>query len=277
PETLVYSSNIATAQIADRLGAQKLHSSFDALGLLKPATLEIPEIGKPLVPPTPWKNITTMTAAYGHGLAVSPLQILGGLAALSGQGQFVAPTLLHKKRVAAGETVFKPETVQRMRALMRLVVTHGTAKSAEAKGYMVAGKTGTAEKVTAKGYDKNSRIASFAGVFPIHAPRYALFVMFDNPQGTKETYGFATAGWVAAPAAGDIIARAAPVLGLAPLDAEDEAIAEQILFKPIQSLVAGLPKDNTVSPVHKETEIHKETKTQKPQDTHAPVTTASAR
>ena len=103
-----------------------------------------------------------------------------------------------------------------MRRLMRLVVTGGTGRKAEVPGYLIGGKTGTADKLQGKGYAKSSRIASFAGAFPMNAPRYSVLVIIDEPKGIKRTFNYATGGWVAAPAVGRIVSRMGPLVGIAP-------------------------------------------------------------
>ena len=113
--------------------------------------------------------------------------------------------------------VMQPSTSDIMRKLMRLVVTDGFGKTAEVPGYYPGGKTGTAEKVAAHGgYKKHANVAAFMSVFPMNAPRYAVYMMLDEPHGNKDTYGYATAGWVVAPAAGKVIARIGPMLGMLP-------------------------------------------------------------
>ena len=103
-----------------------------------------------------------------------------------------------------------------MRMLLRLVVEKGTGRKAEAPGYRVGGKTGTAEKAGRRVYRRNKLLSSFVSVFPIDDPRYVVLVTVDEPKGTKETHGYATGGWVAAPAVREIILRTAPILGLRP-------------------------------------------------------------
>ena len=128
----------------------------------------------------------------------------------------------------------QPSTSDIMRRLMRLVVTDGFGKSAEVAGYYPGGKTGTAEKVTAHGgYKKHANVAAFMSVFPMNAPRYAVYMMLDEPHGNKNTYGYATAGWVVAPAAGKVIARIGPMLGMLP-DIADMAAINQALAIPLQ-------------------------------------------
>ena len=113
-----------------------------------------------------------------------------------------------------------------MRMLLYAVVAEGTGRKAAVPGYLVGGKTGTAEKAIGGRYERNSMITSFVGVFPIDRPRYAVLTLIDEPKGTKETFGFATAGWNAAPAAGTVIERIAPLLGIPamvdPAETEEE-------------------------------------------------------
>jgi cell division protein FtsI (penicillin-binding protein 3) len=120
-----------------------------------------------------------------------------------------------------------------MRKLMRLVVTVGTGTKAEVPGYYVGGKTGTAEKVGAHGYRKHTNVSAFMSVFPMNAPRYAVYMMLDEPHGNKASAGYSTGGMVAAPAAGRVIARVAPMLGLLP-DLQDAAAINQALYIPLQ-------------------------------------------
>ena len=131
----------------------------------------------------------------------------------------------------------QPATSDTMRKLMRLVVTDGYGKQAEVAGYYPGGKTGTAEKVGKHGYKRgfkeNFNVAAFTSVFPMNAPRYAVYMMVDEPHGNKSTYGYSTAGWVAAPAAGRVIARIAPMLGMLP-DIQDAPAINQALYIPLQ-------------------------------------------
>ena len=121
-------------------------------------------------------------------------------------GSSLTPTFLKRdarSRGGRGEPDRQAEkTSETMRYLFRLNVEEGTASKADAIGYRVGGKTGTAEKVVNGRYSRNHRLTSFIGAFPMDEPRYVLLVMLDEPQATPETYGFATAGWNAVPTAG---------------------------------------------------------------------------
>jgi cell division protein FtsI (penicillin-binding protein 3) len=219
PEILIYSSNIGSAKMADEVGTEAQRAFMARLGMLEEAEVELPELGRPLYP-NPWRQINTMTISYGHGIAVSPLHVVSAVAAMVNDGIMRPATLLKREphEVATGDRVISAETSAVMRELMRLVVTKGTASFANVPGYLVGGKTGTAEKVGGRGYNKNSRLASFVGAFPINDPRYVVLVMIDEPKPNASSYGYATGGWVAAPAAGQVIQRMALLLGIGPLD-----------------------------------------------------------
>jgi cell division protein FtsI (penicillin-binding protein 3) len=127
-----------------------------------------------------------------------------------------------------GRRVISEETSLKMRKLLRLVVERGTGKMAAAPGYVVGGKTGTAERVERGIYARHSLRSSFLGVFPMNDPKYLILTMIDEPHGTKASYGYATAGWTAAPATRRIVERIAPLLGVAPVDANSPAIADKL-------------------------------------------------
>ena len=154
--------------------------------------------------------------AYGHGVSVTPLHLISGFSTLLNGGFKTTPTLLQKNTQAQGPRVMARETSDAMRDLMRKVVKSGTGKQADAKGYLVGGKTGTAEKAIRGGYKKDALISTFIGAFPMDAPRYAVLVMLDEPNGTKATHGYATAGWTAAPVLGSIVSNIAPILHIMP-------------------------------------------------------------
>ena len=147
------------------------------------------------------------------------------VASLLNGGKMIPVTFL--KRDAADAQAFarrvvKPETSATLRYLFRLNATEGSARKADAPGYRVGGKTGTAEKVVNGRYAKDKNMNSFVGAFPMDNPKYVVLLMLDEPQATPETYGFATAGWNAVPAAGNIIARIAPLLGIEPVLTDDD-------------------------------------------------------
>jgi len=222
PEILVYSSNIGAVRMALDVGTEGQRAFLDQLGMLQRSSLELPEIGDPLIP-TPWREISTMTIAFGHGLSVSPVQLVSGISALVNGGIFYPATLLKRPSgTVPGRRVLSPTVSDQMRWLMRQVVVHGTGRKANSEMYPVGGKSGTAEKAGRGGYRKKSLLSSFVGAFPIDDPQYVVLVMLDDPQPTKETYGYATGGWVAAPTVKEIVERSGPLLGLPPVHVIDQ-------------------------------------------------------
>ncbi|RMF75643.1 MAG: penicillin-binding protein 2 [Alphaproteobacteria bacterium] len=219
-EAFAHSSNIAFAQLAERLGDEGLQTAFRRFGLLDPMPAPYRETATPLVPAR-WRHANTLTAAFGHGIAVSPLQLATSVAAVAGDG-FLRPATVLRDDRTEGPRVLADSTVRRLRAAMRLVVLRGTGRQAAVSGLQLAGKTGTAEKVIDGVYHPDRLLSSFVALLPAAQPRYLIFVMLDEPQGTAETAGFATAGWTAAPTAARVAERIAPTLGLLPRRAEEE-------------------------------------------------------
>ncbi len=217
PEIFMYSSNIGSAKMAIDVGEKRQREFLDRLGLTHRPPLELPEVGAPLIP-DPWREINTLTVSYGHGIAISPIQLSSAAAAIVNGGRLIPPTLLRRKGddIPSGTRVISEKTSAVMRRLLRLVVSHGTGRKANITGYNVGGKTGTAEKPGKNGYRHDALISSFVANFPSDDPRYLVLVVYDEPKGTKATHGFAGAGWTAAPIARQIIERIAPLLGVQP-------------------------------------------------------------
>ena len=218
PEIFTYSSNIGTARMALAMGVEHHQWFLRKMGQLDRLRTELPESAEPLVPKR-WGELNTVTIAFGHGLSVAPLQAVMGINALMNGGYLIPPTFLKRSEeeaLALATRVIKPETSEKMRFLMRLNAEKGTATKADIKGYYVGGKTGTSEKVIGGRYSKTKLLNTFTAVMPSDHPQYLLLVMIDEPQPLKETFGFATSGWNAAPAAGKIITRIAPMLKIEP-------------------------------------------------------------
>jgi cell division protein FtsI (penicillin-binding protein 3) len=237
PEILAYSSNLAAAHMAAAVGPQRHREFMVRMGMGSRLRIELPETALPLIPRSQdWREINTMTIGFGHGISVTPLHVITGISAIANGGILRQPTLLAQPPGVEreGVRVISERISETMRRLMRIVVTEGSGKSAEVPGYFVGGKTGTAQKTGPRGgYLPNKRIAAFVGAFPMQAPRYALYVMVDEPKPNARSHGFATAGWVAAPAAGMVISRVAPTLGLVP-ETERAAEIQQSLYMPLQ-------------------------------------------
>jgi cell division protein FtsI (penicillin-binding protein 3) len=224
-EALIHSSNIVTAQIADELGGTRLKATMAALGFNARSPIQLPARGFPIWHSGEWPRLTTMTVSYGHGIAVTPLHLASAYAALVNGGLWRPATLrrLQPSEVPAGRQVFKPATSAKIRQLLRMIVVYGTGRSANAPGFRIGGKTGSAEKPGAGGgsYKKSSLVATFAAAFPMDRPRYVVLAMLDEPQATQATSGQRTAAWNAAPVVGRVVPRIGPMLGVMPDETRD--------------------------------------------------------
>lgn len=230
PEVFIYSSNIGTAKMALSLGQYGLKEFYEELGFSKPVPFDLPERGTPLFP-QPWREVSTMTASFGHGVAVSPLHLMRSTAALVNGGYLIKPQILLSdapRRNAGGDRVISGETSDKIRQLLELNVAVGSGSKAYVEGYNVGGKTGTAEKVAASGYNKKSLLSSFVGVYPVNNPQYAVLAILDEPQPTKETYGYATGGWTAAPVVGRVIEQMGPLYQIPPTLTHDRDIRAEM-------------------------------------------------
>ncbi|WP_375428330.1 peptidoglycan D,D-transpeptidase FtsI family protein [uncultured Sphingomonas sp.] len=222
PETLVHSSNIATARMADEIGPRRMQAMFRRLGFDTKPDIELREKGRPLWP-TFWARTTTMTTAYGHGIAVTPLHLASAYAAIINGGIWRPSTLLKVEpgRAPKGRRVISAETSRRMRQMMRLIVQEGTGRKGEAPGYRVGGKTGTAEVAQGGGYASNANVSTFAAAFPMDAPRYVVIAMMDSPKRVEANQFQTTAAYTAAPVVSRVIARTGAILGVIPDDHAD--------------------------------------------------------
>jgi cell division protein FtsI (penicillin-binding protein 3) len=214
-EVLLYSSNIGAGLMAQELGSVRQRELLGRLGLTERVVTEAAAIADPLLPRR-WGEAETVTIAYGHGLAVAPLQFAAAAAALANGGLRVTPSFLAAP-AAAPRRVLRAAISAQMQDLLRDGVAHpkATGRRAAVEGIEIGGKTGTADIARGGRYAERAVIASFLGVFPAPSPRYLTFLMLIEPEPTIETIGQVTAGHNAAPATARLIRRIAPLLGIA--------------------------------------------------------------
>ncbi|MCZ8369907.1 MAG: penicillin-binding protein 2 [Porphyrobacter sp.] len=228
PQALVHSSNTVTARVADALGAERLRRTMMDLGMDRRPFIELPAKGKPLWPKGDWSRVTNMTVGFGHGLAVTPLHLASAYAAMV-NGGILRPATLMKLApgdVPQGRRVFKESTSSKMRQMLRMISLYGTGRSADAPGYRIGGKTGSAEKPGVGGYNKTKLVSSFAAAFPMDAPRYVVVVVVDEPKGTMASSFQRTAAYTTAPIVGKLVPRIGPMLGVQPDDTRDVDISD---------------------------------------------------
>jgi cell division protein FtsI (penicillin-binding protein 3) len=223
-EVFKHSSNIGTAMLAERIGGERLSHYFTALGLTKPAQVELRESARPLTP-RKWDMDAVASTSFGHGMNVSPLALAQAMNTLVNGGIF-RPLTIRKLPAGVrpeGKRVLSEATSAEMLKIMRANVIPGEGGSggkADVPGLSVGGKTGTGEKYdpSIRGYNHQRQVSSFAAVFPTDGPleadRYFVLILMDEPHGTAKSAGFSTGGWVGAPPAGKVIERIAPFLGV---------------------------------------------------------------
>lgn len=210
-EILRYSSNIGAATIADMSGAAKQKEFMGKLGMLEPLNVGLPEIG-PVRYPNNWGRIQTLTISFGHGMMVTPLHLVAATAALVTDGNFRVPHVLKEPaETVAPRKALEMPIVQQVRDLMRDVVHDGSGKSSAVAGYDIGGKTGTAEKISGRGYSKDKNVVSFVAAVPLTNPQYVILIMVDEPKK-----GFETGGRIAAPSVGRFLERWAMVDSIEP-------------------------------------------------------------
>jgi cell division protein FtsI (penicillin-binding protein 3) len=221
-EVFQHSSNIGTAKLAVGIGAERMGKYFDGLGLTKSAKVELIETARPLTPKV-WNEDAVASTSFGHGINVTPLALARAYGAVLNGGTLI-PLTVRKLQPGAnvtGPRVMSEKTSLQMLSIMRANVTGGSGTSANIPGLSVGGKTGTGEKYdpAIRNYNHSKQVSSFAAVFPttgdVNAKRYFVLILLDEPKASANSAGYSTGGWVAAPAAGRVIERIAPFLGVA--------------------------------------------------------------
>ena len=234
-DILKKSSNIGAAKIALRMGNEKLYQGLRSFGFGSRTGLDLPgEEGGILWNPKRWSKISPTRLAMGHEINVTAMQMLSALSAIANDGVRLRPLIIRRVVDATGKTIFeplpeelgcpiRPETAVKMRRLLaRVTQPGGTGTKAALHGYLVAGKTGTAQKVNLEegGYYGNKYIASFAGFLPVENPAISIIVVADDPQGAH--YG----GTVCAPAFRTIADQTVRYLRISPQGLPVEYISE---------------------------------------------------
>jgi cell division protein FtsI (penicillin-binding protein 3) len=223
PEMLIHSSNIVTAHVVDDLGAARLKQVMGDLGMNERPYIELPARGFPIWASGEWPRLRAMTVGYGHGIAVTPLHLAGAYAAMVNGGIWRPATLLKVEPGMAnrGRRVFRASTSARMNQLLRMIAVYGTGRNANAPGFRVGGKTGSAEKPGSGGYNRSSLVSTFAAVFPMDRPRYVIIAMLDEPKAVAASSFQRTAAWNAAPIVRRLVPRIGPLLGVLPDETRD--------------------------------------------------------
>ena len=218
-EVFLHSSNVGAGLLALGEGPERQKAFLESLGLMRDLRTEAGPVASPQLPPK-FGRVEQITVSYGHGIAVAPIQYAAATAAILNGGKPVTPTYLAGRKAAdePGKPLISAATSQAMRVLLRRNVAErgGTGRRADVPGFRVGGKTGTAEMPGKGGYRAKSVVSSFLAAFPMDAPKYLVLIMIFEPNGNEESAGEVLAGRNAAPTAGRVIGRIAPLLGVRP-------------------------------------------------------------
>jgi len=249
PQILKYSSNIGSAKIGSRLGAERLYAGLTGFGFGEKSNIDLPgEASGMLRQQAKWYGIDLATISFGQGVTATPLQITAAVSAVANGGNLMQPYLVDRIADDNGvvlqqfapqlrRRVISPATAKSVARMMEgVVVEGGTGTGAAVEGYRVAGKTGTAQKVEGRGYSADKRTASFVGFVPLEKPRLTILVLVDEP--TTSSYG----GVVAAPAFSAIAQQTLCYLNVPPDKSarkKQEPVPEKSAPKPEQVMVEG--------------------------------------
>ena len=211
-EIMMHSCNVGSAQIALDLpdGAQR--EFFEKLHFNQALDLEFGRTERGLMPQK-WGPVERATISFGHGIAVTPMHLMLGVNAVTNGGIYIYPTL--QKRglgVVHGERVLDEEFSAQLRKIMLRVNEETSGKKARIAGIEIGGKTATAEKYSNGKVDNKRNLTAYVGIFPANAPQYTILVVMDEPQATKDSWGWKTAAWNAVPTTGKILDSILPLL-----------------------------------------------------------------
>tara|TARA_Y100001960_G_scaffold330622_1_gene425160 strand:+ start:4998 stop:6662 length:1665 start_codon:yes stop_codon:yes gene_type:complete len=220
-----YSSNIAVSRVADELTVEQQKEFFDKLHILEPLEYDLGQTTKPIVPEDKsWKRLKKMTLSYGYGLATTPLQSVASLSSIGNNGYYVKPKFI-KDTPTVKEKIVSDETVSKMKRLFSATVEEGTGRRARIKGYLIGGKTGTAEVLSESGeYNKKQNLATFIGFAPLDNPEFIVLVGVHSPQGD-----YRGGGSVAAPVFREFAEKAFAILNIRPSLYKMQDKGQQIL------------------------------------------------
>jgi cell division protein FtsI/penicillin-binding protein 2 len=219
-DILAQSSNVGTVMIGQELGDKEFGSWVSKFGFGRPTGIDYPGEEMGIVPaPKDYSGSSIGNLPIGQGLSVTPMQMMEGYSAIANGGILRTPRLVEAVDGApvdhsAGTRVISAKTSEQLRTMLEGVLGDGgTASEVSVPGYVLAGKTGTAQKVVDGTYSDTQFIASFVGFAPAADPKLLAAVIVDDPKG-GDYYG----GSVAAPAFGEIASFALPYLGIAPTE-----------------------------------------------------------
>ena len=232
-EILIRSSNLGSVVLAKKIGEKHYKDFINKTKLTKNPEIELEEVGVPHQ--FKWNRCKLETISFGHGITTTPLQATALYATISNGGKLVLPSLIKERKFEKPQKLISNDTSNKLNNILRKVVSskNGTASLADKNGYLVGGKTGTAESYG----DKKNRINTFISIFPTNKPQYSLFVMLENPKinqdliynyrGIRTKAPYNTSGWNSVYVAGKIIEKIGPILAINNNEFTDRYVVEK--------------------------------------------------
>jgi len=224
-EVVKKSSNVGSAKIALSLDKKKLWNVFNQLGFGEKTDIGFPgEVRGKVRDYKTWRPIEQATMSYGHGISVTLLQLARAYTVFANDGELKPVSLVKLDKAPIGQPVFSASVANSVKDMLELVVQEGgTGTKAQVAGYRIAGKTGTAHKLGANGYERDKYVGSFVGLAPASNPRLIMAVMIDEPT-SGQYYG----GTVAAPVFSSVMSEVLRLLAV-PQDAPNTNIVKPVI------------------------------------------------
>ena len=224
-QILIRSGNIGSVRIGQKIGEEKFRSFLAKLGVLEEINFDIEEVGKPIK--FNWGKCPLATAAFGHGITTTLLQLAKAYSIIVNGGYDIKPSLIKKNINLQKKRILNQNLSEKILPILRKIVTtkEGTASLANVDGYEIGGKTGTAQKSIMGGYSKK-KINTFVSIFPTSKPKFVFAIMLDEPKINKDYIyhyrdgsnikykgtPFNTAGWTSVEVTGQIVEKIGPIL-----------------------------------------------------------------
>jgi cell division protein FtsI (penicillin-binding protein 3) len=218
------SSNVGTVKIAMQMEAREMWEVFSGVGFGQKPQLPFPGLASGrLRPYKSWKPIEQATMSYGYGLSTSLFQLARAYTMFARDGELIPSSLIKVTEPPKGVQIFRPEVAREVRKMLNMVTEKGgTAPQAQAVGYSVGGKTGTAHKQEGGSYASHKYRSWFVGMAPIWNPRIVVAVMVDEPSN-----GVYFGGSVAGPVFSEVVQNTLRMMGVPP----DLAVEPQVVAR----------------------------------------------
>ena len=244
-DLVAYSGNVGMVVIGSRIDAKVFHNYLDRVGMGKKTGIDtFAEMSPKLLSLKDLTAVRKSNVSFGQGIAMTQIQMITSINAVVNNGKLMKPYLVDRLEDDRGNIikqnspvvvrkVFEDDTSRRVRQYMEAVVTKGTGKGAQIKGYRIGGKTGTAQKSGLKGYDNRKYFSSFIAFFPVDNPKYIILISINEPKVGGKHHG----SEVALPSVRNVLEKLIKYMGISPEGNIEESRKEKAVEqKPMKNL-----------------------------------------